>query len=148
MPAKENKRKLIDLLIKYGATVPAVLKWAQKYYFEHNEGAAYIMANGMNPNTMSWHHVTILHDMAQNGNIAKADLLIQYGASLNLTDEEYQSTPLGLAARWGHIEMVKYLLKQGADPKKAGAAWATPLAWAKKKGFSQIAAILQKATTE
>jgi ankyrin repeat protein len=140
--AKENNRKMIDLLMSYGAKVPTVLKWTQAYYFEHNEGAAYIMEKGMNPNTMSWQHVTILHDMAQKGNLAKAELLIAYGADINPVDEEYQSTPLGMAARWGHIEMVKYLLKQGADSNKAGAAWATPVAWAKKKGHSEIEEIL------
>ncbi|NEU06833.1 ankyrin repeat domain-containing protein [Flavihumibacter sp. R14] len=136
--AKENNRSMIDLLMSYGAKVPDILKWAQFYYLEHDDGAAYILEKGMNPNTMSWHHVTVLHDMAQKGNLTKAELLLKYGADLNPVDEEYQSTPLGMAARWGHIEMVKYLLQQGADPNKAGAAWATPLAWAKKKSFADI----------
>jgi len=142
MPAKENQRDMIDLLMKYGAKVPYILKWTQKYYFEHNDGAAYMIAKGMNPNTMSWHHVTILHDMAQNGNIEKAKLLIRNGAEINSVDEEYQSTPLGMAARWGHIEMVNYLLKQGADVNIAGASWATPLSWARKKGYSDMEKLL------
>ena len=96
---------------------------------------------------MSWHHVTILHDMAQKGNIQKAELLIKYGADTNHVDEEYQSTPLGMAARWGHIEMVEYLLKQGADLNKSGASWATPLAWAKKKGYIEIEKILTDSGT-
>jgi ankyrin repeat protein len=41
--------------------------------------------------------------------------------------------------------MVKYLLEQGADPDRSGASWATPLAWAKKKGHVEIQAILKKA---
>ncbi len=136
--AKENNRKMIDLLMSCGAKVPDILKWTQFYYFEHDDGAAYMMEKGMNPNTMSWHHVTILHDMAQKGNIRKAELLLKHGAEINPIDEEYQSTPLGMACRGGHIEMVKYLLKRGADPNKAGAPWATPLAWVKKKGHIEI----------
>jgi len=143
--AKENNRAMIDLLMSYGAKVPNILKWTQFYYFEHDEGAVYMMEKGMNPNTMSWHNVTILHDVAQKGNITKVALLIKYGAEINLVDDEYQSTPLGMAARWGHVEMVKYLLQQGADPNKAGASWATPLAWAKKKGFAEIEEMLIKA---
>lgn len=143
--AKENNRDMIDLLMRYGATVPAILKWTQFYYFEHDEGAAYMMEKGMNPNTMSWQQVTILHDMAQKGNIPKARLLIQYGAHINPIDEEYLSTPLGLAVRWGHIAMVDYLLQQGADPNISGAPWSTPLAWAKQKGFVAIEEILVKA---
>jgi ankyrin repeat protein len=97
------------------------------------------MEKGMNPNHMSWHHVTLLHDMAQKGNFKKAELLIKYGADMDPVEEEYQSTPLGMAARWGHVEMVSYLLSKGADINKAGATWATPLAWGKeKKGMLKL----------
>jgi ankyrin repeat protein len=99
----------------------------------------------MDPNTKSWQEVTLLHDMAQKGNIPKAELLLKYGADLQAIDDEYSSTPLGMAARWGHIEMVELLLKQGADPNRAGASWATPLAWARKKGHNEIEALLIKA---
>jgi len=142
--AKENNRKLIDLLISHGAKVPAILKWAQFYYFERLDAATYMLEKGMNPNIMSWHHVTILHDMAQKGDIKKAELLIKYSADIDPVDEEYQSTPLGMAARWGQVEMVNYLLGKGADINKAGASWATPLAWAKKKGHAEIEKILIK----
>ena len=144
MPVKKNHREMIELLMSYGAKVPDILKWTQAYYFEHYDGAAFMMEKGMNPNVMSCHHVTILHDMAQKGNIQKAALLIKYGAGINPVEEEYQSTPLGLAVRWEQIEMVKYLLQQGADPNKSGAVWSTPLAWAKKKGHIEIEKILKE----
>ena len=142
--AKENNRKMIDLLMSYGASVPAIIKWGQFYYFERPDGATYMMEKGMDPNTMSWHHVTLLHDMAQKGAIDRAELLIRHGASIDPIDEEYQSTPLGMAARWGHVEMVEYLLSKGADPEKSGASWATPLAWARKKGHASVEKILNK----
>lgn len=145
MPAKENNRELVELLMRYGARVPMITKWCQFYYFKKYEMAAFLLEKGMNPNHMSWHQVTILHDMAQKGDIAKAELLIKYGAELNSIDEEYLSTPLGMAARWGHIEMVEYLLQQGADPNKAGAVWSSPLQWARKKGYPEIEAILKQA---
>jgi len=141
--AKKNNREMIDLLMNYGAKVPSLLKWTQFYYFERLDGATYMMQRRMNPNTMSWQHVTILHDMAQKGVMDKAELLIKYGADINPIDEAYQSTPLGLAARWGHVEMVEYLLKEGADPNKSGASWSTPLAWAKKKEHVEIEKILK-----
>ncbi|MCG2615849.1 ankyrin repeat domain-containing protein [Terrimonas sp. NA20] len=143
--AKENNRAMIDLLTSYGAKVPDILKWTQFYYFEHDDGAACMMEKGMNANTMSWHHVTILHDMAQKGNSYKAELLLKHGADINALDEEYQSTPLGMAARWGYTAMVQYFLTQGADPGKAGAVWSTPLGWAKKRGHAEIQQILTKA---
>ena len=143
MPAKGNHREMIELLISYGAKVPLILKWTQKYYFERYDAAAFMLEKGMNPNVMSWHHVTILHDMAEKGNIPKVELLLKYGANLDLVEEEYQSTPLGLAARWGHIEMVEYLLGRGADPNKSGASWSTPLSWARKKGYGNIEELLR-----
>jgi ankyrin repeat protein len=143
--AKKNNRKMVDLLMSYGAKVPRILKWIQAYYFERLDGATYMMEKGMNPDTMSWHHVTILHDMAQKGNIEKAALLIKYGADINALEEEYCSTPLGMAARWGNAEMVEYLLKQGADVNKSAAPWSTPLAWAIKKAHAEIENMLYKA---
>jgi uncharacterized protein len=148
MPVKSGNKKMIDLLMRYGAKVPSILKWAQFYYFERYDNAIMMMERGMDPNTMSWHHVTLLHDMAQKGNIPKAQLLIKHGAALNPVEEEYQSTPLGMAARWGQTEMVEFLLKQGADPTKSGAPWSTPLAWAEKKGYLTIENMLREAGAE
>jgi ankyrin repeat protein len=143
-PAKQNRREMIDLLMSYGAKVPDLLKWTQFYYFELYEGAEYMMEKGMSPNVMSWQRVTILHDMAQKGFIDKAKLLIKYGADIEPVDEAYQSTPLGLAARWGQKDMVEYLLEQGANPNKSGAAWSKPLVWAKGKGHDEVADLLKR----
>src|SRR5215212_8088772 len=87
MPAKDNHREMIELLMSYGAKVPDILKWTQFYYFERFDAAEYILQKGMNPNVMSWQRVTILHDMAQKGFLDKAELLIKYGADLNLIDD-------------------------------------------------------------
>ena len=44
--------------------------------------------------------------------------------------------------------MVDVLIARGADPHKAGAPWATPLEWARKKGHSEIARLLQEIARE
>ena len=145
MPAKAGALQMVKLLMQYGARVPELLKWTQFYYFERFDSAAFLIQNGMSPNTMNWHLVTILHDMAEKGNIAMAELLIKHGASINAIEEEYQSTPLGMAARWGQIEMVEFLLNKGADPQLAGATWSTPLSWSRSKSHGEIESILLKA---
>jgi ankyrin repeat protein len=94
---------------------------------------------------MSWHGVTLLHDMAQSGDVEKARLLLDHGADINAVDDEHRTTPLGMAARWGQRKMVALLLERGADPNKAGAAWSTPLAWAQKKQHGEVAADLRAA---
>src|SRR5262245_15568385 len=39
-------------------------------------------------------------------------------------------------------DMVAFLLERGANPNRAGATWATPLAWAQKNGHSSVANVL------
>jgi len=148
MPAKSGNFAMVNLLIRYGAKVPSLLKWAQYYYLERYDSAEYLLQHGMDANTHSWHRVTVLHDMAQKGQLKKARLLLEQGAVIDAIEEEYQSTPLGLAARWGQTAMVQLLLERGADVHKAGASWATPLTWASKKGHIPIANLLRAAGAE
>jgi uncharacterized protein len=143
MPAKDGNRPMLELLMRYGARVPDISKWGARYYFKHYEIATFLLENGMNPNHMNWREFTLLHDMAFTGAVPKAALLLDYGADLDAIDEEYSSTPLGYAARWGHREMVTLLLERGADVHKAGAPWATPITWAQTKGHSEIEADLR-----
>jgi hypothetical protein len=139
MPAKARNRPMLELLMRFGAQVPALSKWGRFYYFVHYDIAAFLLDRGMSPRHMSWQEVTLLHDMAQSGDVTKARLLIDHGADINAVDDEYRATPLGMAARWGQREMAAFLLQRGADPNKAAAAWSTPLAWAQKKGHVSIA---------
>jgi hypothetical protein len=145
MPANRGDVKMLELLMSYGAKVPPISKWGRFYYFKHYRIAKFLMENGMDANHKTWHHVTLLHDMAQEGDIDKARLLIEHGAGLDPIDEEYHSTPLGMAARWGNGDMVKFLLLQGADSTKSGAPWSTPLAWARSKGHQATEKLLTDA---
>ena len=143
MPAKGNHRELMALLIGYGATVPKLLKWAPAYYFERPDSAEFLLANGMDPNTMSWHGVTLLHDMAWKGWADRAKLLVDHGADIDAIEGEYRSTPLGIAARFGDQERVELLLEAGAYAQRSGAVWSTPLHWAESRGHRDIAEILR-----
>lgn len=69
------------------------------------------------------------------------------GQAIDAVDDEFRSTPLSIAARWGRREVVRLLLDRGADPNSAVASRATPLSWAVKKGHSDIAAVLRSAGT-
>lgn len=144
-PANSNNREMVELLMRYGATVPPISKWGPEYYGKHPEMLRFLLERGMNPNHHNWHHVTMLHHMAAKGLTEKARILVDHGANVNALDEEYRSTPLGFAARWGHADIVQLLLERGADPNLAAAPWATPLAWAKAKGHTAIAATLRAA---
>jgi ankyrin repeat protein len=148
MPANRRNRPLLELLLMHGAHVPAMSKWARFYYFKHDDIAAFLMERGMSAHHRTWHGVTLLHDMAQNGDLAKARLLLDHGADIDAVDDEYRSTPLGFAARWGRRPLVELLLSSGANPNVAGAAWSTPIAWARKKGHAEIERMLAAAGAE
>lgn len=138
MPAKNEDVQMLDLLMRYGARVPDVSKWGARYYFKHYAIAAWLLEHGMNPNHMNWRRFTLLHDMAFTDDVPKARLLLEQGADINAIDDEYSSTALGYAAHWGKRNMVDLLLERGADLEAAGAPWATPVAWARKKGHTDI----------
>ena len=71
-----------------------------------------------------------------------ATILLDHGADLNVIDDLLQATPLGWAVRWGKHELARLYLERGADPTLAGADWATPLAWAQKKGDEAAADLI------
>ena len=145
VPANHGDRAMIELLMSHGARVPDISKWGARYYFKHYEVGEFLLERGMNPNHRNWREFTLLHDMAHTGDVQKTRLLLDHGADIDAIDDEYSSTPLGYAARWGHREIVTVLLERGADPNKAGAAWATPLAWARRKGHTEIESDLRQA---
>jgi ankyrin repeat protein len=144
-PASKPNREMADLLLRLGARVPTVTKWGPYYYFKHYEMAEYLLKRGMDANHMNWHRFTVLHHVSAEGDVAKARLLLDHGAAIDAIDEEYQSTPLGVAARWGRREVAALLLARGADPNASGAGWSTPLAWARKKGHADIETALRDA---
>jgi ankyrin repeat protein len=141
-PANRGDRAMLDLLLRFGARVPDVTKWGREYYFKHYEIGALLLDHGMNPDHMNVHRTTLLHGMAQLGDARRAALLLDHGADINAVDDEFRSTPLGFAARWGRRGVVRLLLDRGADRQAAGAAWATPREWARRKGHTAVAADL------
>jgi hypothetical protein len=147
-PAHGSNHAMIELLMRLGARVPDVSKWAPYYYFKHEKTAAFLLDRGMNPNHMNWHRFTLLHHMSATGEIGKARLLLDHGADVDAVDDEYRSTPLGVAARFGQRDAVALLLERGADPAASGAAWSTPLAWARRRGHEGIVSLLRDAGAE
>ena len=107
------------------------------------------MASALDLNEPDWLGRTVLHRIAAgegsakaSGNLKIAELLIRHGARLDLSEQEYSSTPLGWAARTGQTEMVEYLLGEGA-PLDAPFEWAEPLAWARRRNHTDIVGLLE-----
>jgi len=147
-PANAGDHEMLEFLIRLGARVPPVSKWAPYYHFKHERTAAFLLEHGMDPNHMNWHRLTLLHHMAAEGELGKARLLLDHGADIDAIDEEYRSTPLGLAARRGQLAIVDFLLTRRADMERAGMPWAAPLAWAVKKGHDAVVARLRERSND
>ncbi len=94
---------------------------------------------------------TILHQIVVMGDhvrpeerLAFAIAALDAGARIDLRDDLLKSTPLAWACRWGREDLVRLFLERGADPAEGEAEpWATPLAWAEKKGHMPIATMLR-----
>jgi hypothetical protein len=104
------------------------------------------------PNRQFRNGLMILHEIAAMGDhvtaeerVAFAAAALDAGARLDLRDDLLKSTPLGWAARWGRMELVRLYLHRGADAREEEAEpWARPLAWAEKKKFNGVAALLRE----
>ena len=57
-----------------------------------------------------WMGVTVLHQLARQGNVELARQFLDRGADIHARDDDLNSTPLGWAAKYGQTEMVVFLL--------------------------------------
>lgn len=137
---------MVDRLQSYGAVVyprsPALVRK--------------LLARGLDPNKPDWMGRTFLHACAENGDRAVASVFLAIGADLNVRDLEFKGTPLAAAVRACSNgddfkvaergrRMIGFLLKHGAATNLPGdQPWATPLAWARTRGLTDIERMLRK----
>jgi hypothetical protein len=73
-----------------------------------------------------------------------AEALLNAGAKVGGRDDLLKSTALGWACRWGRVKVARRMLEHGADPVEPDAEpWATPRAWAAKRGRAEIIELLR-----
>jgi len=143
---------MLEMFLKRKFPMPRVLTECRTYLWHVPAMTRRLLEAGLDPNLPDWQRRTPLHDAAAKpGNhltedlcLELAEMFLEFGADINAIDEAYSSTPLGFAARCGHLKMVILLLKKNADSNLAGEPWASPLAWAKRRGHSEIAEALQQ----
>jgi ankyrin repeat protein len=141
----KGKRALLQRLFDLGAHVPPVLTGCQSYLLEHPDMLRTLLAHGMSPDLMNWQHQTLLHLACRGGDVERAAILLDAGASISARDDEYRSTPLAWAARTNAVPMVNFLLARGAPTQLPDdEPWATPLAWAERRQHAEVAALLRR----
>ena len=140
---------MLRIFLKRQFPMPKVLTECKDYLYHVPHMTRQLLENGLNPNLHDWQRRTPLHDLCAGIRHVQdaaelVQMFIKFGADINAIDEEDCSSPLGIAAREGDVKLVKLLLENGADPNAAGAKWATPIAWAVRRGHDKVAAILRQ----
>lgn len=74
-----------------------------------------------------------------------AGILLSAGARADARDDLLESTPLGWGCRWGRAEVVRVLLRHGADIAEPDTPpWARPRAWTEKMNRTGVLAALRE----
>merc|ERR1712137_220509 len=84
-----------------------------------------------------WGRISVW-DAAADGNLDKIKQKLANGIVAPDEQDANGKTPLMEAARWGYLEVVKYLKEQGADIKKTTTEGSTPLHIAAEGGHVNI----------
>jgi ankyrin repeat protein len=113
-----------------------------------------LLARGLDSNRTDWLGKAFLHACAARGDRSVAAVFLNAGADINARGIEFNETPLATAFRSGlgseepqlaerRRQMVEFLLKRGAATNLPDdEPWATPLAWARKLGLTDIEEVL------
>lgn len=85
----------------------------------------------------------VLPAACYSGNLALVRLVARK-ADLNAFSPLHDTTPLGMACRNFHLELVAYLINAGADPLYHALSEGTPLSWALTNNFAELVELIIK----
>lgn len=142
----------VDLAMEWGhreivrllAAVGADLTIHAAAYIGDSNAVQRLVARGADVNAMDEHQRTPLCLAAREGNMAVAELLIGRGAKINRGKEagSWLPSPLYAAVERGQTDMVKLLIRHGADIRTRTLEGYTPLHEATRYGHREIAELL------
>jgi ankyrin repeat protein len=81
--------------------------------FASPEQARWLLERGLDPGLSNWLGITALHRCAAKGLIDIAEVLLEFGASINAVEAEWAQTPRGWAVRKGQVGMAEWLASRG-----------------------------------
>lgn len=107
------------------------------------EAARTLLKAGVDANAQDYWGDTPLLQAVRRDSLEMALLLLDQGVAVNTKGHGY--TPLGLAAKNGNIQLVRFLLRAGADPDRKNDDGNTPLHSAVVMGDAHMVAALTRA---
>ena len=111
----------------------------------HLPNVQLLLEERVDPNASLGMDCTALQQAAAHGQTAIANLLIQAAADVNLAEDIDHSTPLHLAAEFGHVEVLRLLLQAGAQPEELDTYGHSPAEKATEYGHAEVARMLKEA---
>ncbi len=111
---QEEEAKILEAIARKDYTQLNAVKATQYGVLERLKEL--IETNQCDPNKPDKENVYLLHWAAINNRIEIAKYLISLNCEVDSIGGELESSPLNWAARSGHIQMVVYLMQQGANP--------------------------------
>jgi ankyrin repeat protein len=153
---RQRDSGLLDLYLESDPTVLDCLDFGDVVTYPRSPPLVRkLLARGLDPNRPDWLGKTFLHACAEVGAWSTAAVFLSAGADINARELEFQGTPLAAAVRAcgdtdpkqadRRCRMVEFLLKRGAATNLPGdEPWATPLAWATRRGYGEIAELLKQ----
>ncbi|KAJ7589364.1 Pfs, NACHT and ankyrin domain protein, partial [Mycena floridula] len=105
-------------------------------FLERKNNVAYAADKG------NWPTSKTVHILAWLGLDQILELLLSQDVTHTTDIDTRSCTPLSYAAEWGHIDIVKLLLEENADPNICDKGQWTPLSYAVKEGHIDIVKLL------
>jgi ankyrin repeat protein len=148
---------LLELYLDSDPTVPDRMhSWSGVTYPRSPALVRRLLDRGLDPNRPDWLGKTFLHACAENGDRSVSAVFLDAGADINAREVEFQGTPLAAAVRscceavdprqaQRLRRMIEFLLKRGAATNLPDdEPWATPLAWATRRGHGNLVELLRQ----
>ncbi len=119
--AEQGNIEMLDLLIENGADVNSVgpYNFPVMYYpikTKQYESIEVLLMNGADVNQRDQFKISIFEHAVSVSDLKTIKLMMNYGPDLNADKYSRKFTPLMMAAKKGRLDLVKYLIMNGADP--------------------------------
>lgn len=107
----KNSTKIVQV-----ATETNPVDWYEAIRWQSNQSIKEMLEQGTDPDQLFFNGEAALHLAVEQGNFKLAELLLAYGADVNIQERKEGFTPLMYAAIKDDRKMMVFLAAHGADP--------------------------------